>query len=334
MFGVASTSVTLACFFVALLQTIPDGSDYADFYVSDYKEYGHSMPSATATVAAAAAPLGCRASPALSGANNDGFVLLALVGAAREPKDGGKTFTSRSWENMMTQTGSHIVNLVGCRAPEEIDWTRIVLISGGSAWADHRALLLVVFQYARNTFYVYIMYAIHGRNLISLVSISTVAVALKLLHPECHLTLHLPAKWDSVSKRFVDDKTHWTTNPGGLLNWVHKNFTEFMQRSYPNFNSFEDLNRVLSQATGLVGAGVTTTGNCYPVTGMHPRNIKVAQSRSHMLAFSFGEGDRPTDGGTKYTWDRFQPVALPPGPYAHGNDRDERYTQRHHYTIS
>ena len=33
------------------------------------------------------------------------------------------------------------------------------------------------------------------------------------------------------------------------------------------------------------------------------RNRKVANTCTHMVAFTFGEGDVPADGGTKMTWD-------------------------------
>ena len=52
----------------------------------------------------------------------------------------------------------------------------------------------------------------------------------------------------------------------------------------------------------------TCTGTCEPVAAgygaMFVRNNKVAKDCEILLAYTFGEGDVPADGGTKDTWDK------------------------------
>lgn len=142
------------------------------------------------------------------------------------------------------------------------------LVSGGAAYADHLAVLL-----AKNFGY--------------------------------PLTLHLPAEirmdYYAEVAEFLIQKSSQFPNPASTANYYHKKFSEKiysysmtkLQTGKPR-TSFHDLFVVL-----MAGARTTISD------GFHARNLLVAQS-DVIIAFTFGEGDVPKDGGTKHTWDHAQ----------------------------
>lgn len=114
-----------------------------------------------------------------------------------------------------------------------------------------------------------------------------IAVKLFIKHPTSKLTLHFPCKWDINNKEFFDTKIiDWKTNPGGTANYYHKLFNKKC-----NLNSFDDIELAIK-----LGAKIIDSYN-----GFHKRNIIVGKC-DYMIAFSFGKGNEPTDGGTSYTW--------------------------------
>jgi hypothetical protein len=114
-----------------------------------------------------------------------------------------------------------------------------------------------------------------------------VAVSLFLSGHVDMLELHLPCPFDMANRRFQDDGTRdFRTNPGGTANYYHRQFSAKM-----GGNTLDGIRRAIDSGA-IVKIG----------DGFHGRNKRVAQSQ-HMLAFTFGDGDVPKDGGTKHTWD-------------------------------
>jgi hypothetical protein len=100
------------------------------------------------------------------------------------------------------------------------------------------------------------------------------------------LTLHLPAPF--VNGQF--EGAYGTS--GGAANYYHKLFSKVVG---------ED---TLGQITCAInmGAHVTYEPVANGYGAMARRNAKVATDCSHMLAYTFGAGDVPADGGTLMTW--------------------------------
>lgn len=112
------------------------------------------------------------------------------------------------------------------------------------------------------------------------------AVTLYLKYPEAQLTLEFPCQfWDG---RFIESGNGYgASNPGRTLSYYHSNFSKVIGRS-----SILEISKAIEQ-----GAHTATS------KGFFDRNDRVSKS-SRMIAFTFGEGSIPKDGGTKYTWDR------------------------------
>lgn len=106
-----------------------------------------------------------------------------------------------------------------------------------------------------------------------------------------HLILHLPAPFNGV--QFAGD---YGTS-GGAANYYHRLFSQTV-----GFNSREQLRLVLEQCDAT----------CQPVRmgyqAMTDRNRLVAQQCDHMVAFTFGLGNQPADGGTLITWNMAHPA--------------------------
>jgi len=115
-----------------------------------------------------------------------------------------------------------------------------------------------------------------------------VAVALFRNHPEVCLEIHMPCLWDADRKRYVDTgQAHWSTNPGRLINTYHRKFSHRV-----GINSLGQIDKLRSSNSVML----------YHYSGFHARNIAVGRC-DVMYAFSFSTGNKPTDGGTKHTWD-------------------------------
>lgn len=104
------------------------------------------------------------------------------------------------------------------------------------------------------------------------------------------LTLHLPSPFDQA---FVGAKG----TSGGVANYYHKQFGRVIRR-----DTLRDIRQVLDQ-----GARHTTQPEGKGFAAMFARNGLVAEQCTHVLAFTFGQGDEPADGGTKATWDMAGP---------------------------
>ena len=101
------------------------------------------------------------------------------------------------------------------------------------------------------------------------------------------LTLHLPTKLLTDKKpQFLDTGLNdWRKNPGRTANKLHHKFSEKIKE-----DSLEHLKNAIT-----VGATVI------PHEGFHARNSFVADS-DYLLAFTWGSGDVPKEGGTMDTW--------------------------------
>ena len=110
---------------------------------------------------------------------------IAVVGTSGNKKNENNNLLSKAiFDSMVNETKQLISNY--CR-----DKSKITLISGGSAWADHIAVIL-------------------------------------FLNGECgNLKLHFPCEWNN--NEFSDAKVvNWIYNPGGTLNYYHNNFSNIM----------------------------------------------------------------------------------------------------------
>lgn len=100
------------------------------------------------------------------------------------------------------------------------------------------------------------------------------------------VVLHLPCEFKDVM--YVDNgSSDWRTNPGKTANYYHRVFSTAL-----GTDSLGDIQKLMEMDTTEVHVG----------KGFHERNGKVAKSE-YMLAYTWGRGDEPDDGGTKHTWD-------------------------------
>ncbi|KAI8846683.1 hypothetical protein BC829DRAFT_418953 [Chytridium lagenaria] len=114
-----------------------------------------------------------------------------------------------------------------------------------------------------------------------------IAVKLFLAHPTSKLTLHFPCAFDTTRAQFLDTgSSDWRSNPGRSANRYHRDFGRSMKEE-----SMREICVALER-----GAKVGTSDG-----GFHKRNGKVAMSE-RMVAFTWGVGLEPKDGGTKDTW--------------------------------
>lgn len=102
------------------------------------------------------------------------------------------------------------------------------------------------------------------------------------------LTLHMPAPFDG---RFIGP----SNSAASAANYYHDRFSQAI-----GIDTLEEIS--------LAAAG----DNCHGTfeseragySGMFARNNKVASGCDRMLAYTFGTGDTPADGGTRDTWDK------------------------------
>ncbi len=113
------------------------------------------------------------------------------------------------------------------------------------------------------------------------------AVSLYLADEAASLTLHLPAEFEDG--QFVERDVQY--DPGKTSNYYHHLFGLKM--------SPEDPLSTLKGVEKAIEKGAETSVS----KGFKARNLLVGQVE-RLLAFTFGEGDIPKDGGTKHTWDR------------------------------
>jgi len=129
-----------------------------------------------------------------------------------------------------------------------------------------------------------------------------IAVIMYLCGHAGGVTLHLPAPF--VNGKFVDSGFK---SAGGAANYYHRLFSETIQRD--TLGQIAEL-IARSWASGVADIHI----GCEPpgpgIGGMFARNAKVALA-DEMLAYTFGEGNQPADGGTADTWKKHQ------GPKTH-----------------
>ena len=113
-----------------------------------------------------------------------------------------------------------------------------------------------------------------------------IAVGLFLMQEFSSLTLHLPTQLIMDGKpQFIDNgSTDRRINPGCSANKLHKQFSTKI-----NEDSLEHLSTAI------------TVGTTHE--GFHARNSFVAES-DYVLAFTWGNGDVPKEGGTMDTWSK------------------------------
>lgn len=81
---------------------------------------------------------------------------------------------------------------------------------------------------------------------------------------------------------------------GNTANYYHKLFSEVIGK-----DTLIDIHKFIESNYNNCHFESLTSDN----SGMFRRNKKVANSCSKMIAYTFGEGLEPEDGGTKFTWD-------------------------------
>ena len=120
---------------------------------------------------------------------------------------------------------------------------------------------------------------------------TAVTLFLSNAYPNMKLTLHVPCEYDSINKEFADTKkVDWITNPGGTLNYYHRLFSK---------TSLNEIDLAIKKGAKIVIS-----------KGMMSRNKSVSDDVKFLLAFTFGDGDVPKDGGTKKTWDYAKKIGI------------------------
>lgn len=109
------------------------------------------------------------------------------------------------------------------------------------------------------------------------------------------LDLFLPCPWDAGRQRFHDTgERDWRVNPGGTLNYYHRLFGGMLR-----FDPLAELDHARKMP------GVTF----HVVPGFHNRNAEIVRHAERVLAYTWGTGAEPADGGTKHAWDMTPPTA-------------------------
>jgi len=116
-----------------------------------------------------------------------------------------------------------------------------------------------------------------------------VAVKLFLDGSVKQLELHLPAPLDGGIYTGPD-----RNSSGSAANYYHGLF-----KRITGVEGLKEIEKAIER-----GALVTFEPEAPGYAAMYARNKKVAGSSNAMLAYTFGEGDVPADGGTKGTWDQ------------------------------
>jgi hypothetical protein len=107
-----------------------------------------------------------------------------------------------------------------------------------------------------------------------------VAVSLFLIGKANKLVLHLPAPLDLEKQEFAGGNN----SPGGIANYYHRLFSFTMGKPGQSLKTLCSL---------VENPQVKMTVS----PGFHARNALVARQSELMLAFTFGEGSQPLDGG-------------------------------------
>lgn len=103
------------------------------------------------------------------------------------------------------------------------------------------------------------------------------------------LTLYLPAPFQQNT--FLGP----ASSSGSAANWYHLQFTHAT-----GVKGLEQIHEAI-----MKGAEVHWEPPSRGYGGMFARNLKVASNSTSLIAYTFGEGAEPADGGTKDTWNKF-----------------------------
>ena len=113
-----------------------------------------------------------------------------------------------------------------------------------------------------------------------------IAVHLFLCNEVSRLLLHFPAKWIQKPKpHFEDNGKSDQNNPGKMANIYHRHFSKTT-----GIDSLMQIQQAIQ-----IGAYFKVHN------GFQERNKHVAMSNK-LIAFTWGEGDKPKPGGTLNTW--------------------------------
>lgn len=107
------------------------------------------------------------------------------------------------------------------------------------------------------------------------------------------IALYLPCGFDKGQFKDTGQRD-WRTNPGNYLNYLHKQFSRTV--------GLDSLKQIATLETHPRARLDTSS------SGFHQRNALVARS-DYILAFTFGQGSVPADGGTAHTWSKAPPQA-------------------------
>lgn len=118
-----------------------------------------------------------------------------------------------------------------------------------------------------------------------------IAVSLFLSGVVLGLELYMPCEFKTGDKpAFVEEGSDKYRSCGGVANYYHRLMSEKLGQDA--FASRRGIARAIGMGAKLLGNG----------GGFHARNALVASAANLMLAFTWGEGEVPTDGGTAHTW--------------------------------
>jgi hypothetical protein len=119
------------------------------------------------------------------------------------------------------------------------------------------------------------------------------------------LTLHIPCAFITGAEDidcptagpipgFEDDGTRsFITNPGGTLNYYHKRFSEKM-----NGNSLNGIAKAKTKGARLICEPYRNE----PGNRLLKRNLGIGKDLHLLIAFTWGSGTEPDDGGTAHCW--------------------------------
>lgn len=141
------------------------------------------------------------------------------------------------------------------------------LVSGGAAVSDHLAVLLFLDGAARS------------------------------------LTLYLPEHFDLESRRFLE---RGQRSCGAISNYYHRRFSERLHQSLTDERLEPETGRNQSNMSAYnslchIRIAADFGARLVVVPGFFQRNIPVGRV-DRLVAFTFGSGDAPADGGTAHTW--------------------------------
>lgn len=108
------------------------------------------------------------------------------------------------------------------------------------------------------------------------------------------LTLYLPAPFLTEQGMFQDKGGR---NAAAVSNYYHARFSQTL--GLDAFATRRDIQEAIRR-----GANVITQPFRQGYAGLFLRNALVAKAATDLLAYTFGENDAPTPGGTRDTWDQ------------------------------